>query len=177
MISRIIQREDLTYKSPTCYCTRTSKSAYVATQHDNCSTHLFLKSFYMWYMLKEPRREGLSTPFFLNNSELEICGVLNWLPHVWSRPVLTLYTCWRQKSFLMYIYISKTVFVSCMTFCHMLPLLLLTLYFQVDFFFKPNLIQIGICREIKVCWAVFSFNMLRLKSQTLELKLFYLCTT
>lgn len=76
MISWIIQREDLTSKSLPCYYMGTSKSAYVATQHDNCSTHLFLKSFYMWYMLKEPRREGLLTPFFLNGvlngSELEI---------------------------------------------------------------------------------------------------------
>lgn len=47
MISRIIQREDLTSKSLPCYYRGTSKSAYVATQHDNCSTHLFLKSFYM----------------------------------------------------------------------------------------------------------------------------------
>lgn len=29
MISGIIQRKDLTYKSLTCYCTRASKSAYV----------------------------------------------------------------------------------------------------------------------------------------------------
>lgn len=76
MISRIIQREDLTSKSLPCYYRGTSKSAYVATQHDNCSTHLFLKSFYMWYMLKEPRREGLLTPFFLTGSELEIRGHL-----------------------------------------------------------------------------------------------------
>lgn len=36
MLSWISQREDLTYKSLTCYYTGTSKSAYVTTQHDSC---------------------------------------------------------------------------------------------------------------------------------------------
>lgn len=83
-------------------------------------------------MLKEPRREGLLTPFFLNGSELENTWVL-----------LCLLTCdppgpytvnLRTENPFLCMYISKAVFLSCMTFGHIfiLPVLFFTLYFPLS---------------------------------------------
>lgn len=72
------------------------------------NSFIFKELLYVIHV-KRAKKRGTFNTIFLNNSELEICGVLNWLPHVWSHPVLTLYTCWRQKFFLMYIYFKNSV--------------------------------------------------------------------